>query len=165
MARRRLAATVLSLVVMASACSGGSGDDGAGRSGTDRSGGDEAEAEAPSTTLDDSPFCQSVRALVALGDDAGDPNPDAVLAQSEEMRGLLDEIAASSPADAPLEVAALLGDFRTIADAVTASGGDVDAAYATLQAEQPVLWARLAEPTAHDEGFRYFAERCGTPLP
>jgi hypothetical protein len=165
MARRRLAVAALSVLAVASACSGGSSGDEARSSGSDGSAGDEAQAEVTSTTLDDSPFCQDVRALVALGDDPGDPTPDAVLAQSQAMRGLLDEISASSPPDAPDAVAALLSDFRTIADAVTASGGDVDAAYAALEAEQPELWARLAEPTAHDDGFRYFADHCGTPLP
>jgi hypothetical protein len=156
----RLAAAAVGLLLVAAACSDGSSEGAAPRSSPE----DEAPAST-TTTLDDSPFCQSVRALVALGDDAADPTPEAVVSQSQEMQGLLDEVAAAAPGDAPPDVPALLADFRAIADAVVASGGDVDAAYAALQAGQPELWDRLAQPTAHEDGFRFFADRCGTPMP
>jgi len=161
--RRRLFVACLAVLLALAACSGDGADEGAG---TTEPGGEASEGPTTTTTLDEGPFCTNVRALVDLGEDeTAEPTPEAVVAQSEELLTVIGEITANVPSDSPPAVEALLDDFRVIAEAVGAAGGDVEAAYATLEAEQPELWARLAEPTAHDEGFAYFNERCGTPLP
>jgi len=146
-------------LVLASACSSSVEPDDA--TGTTTAG----EAPASSAPVDTSPFCENVRALVELDAGADEPTPEAVVAQAGEMVTVLDEITINVPPDAPPEVEGLLDDFRAIAEAVGAAGGDLDAAYASIEAGQPELWARLSDPAAHDTAFRFFADRCGTPLP
>jgi hypothetical protein len=153
----------LTLGITVAGCSSRSDTDGAAARPTSPT---VETSEAPSTSLDTGPFCTNVRALEGLGEDQGDAaTPDVVLAQAEETIGVLDEITATVPTDAPPDVEVLLDDFRAIVEAIVAAGGDSDAAYASLQADQPELWARLSDPAAHDGAFAFFAARCGTPLP
>ena len=58
------------------------------------------------------------------------------------------------PDGAPADVESLFDDYRAIAVAIGGAGGDIDAAYAALQEDQPELVARLFNATAHLRGLR-----------
>lgn len=108
------------------------------------------------------PFCTSIQALQGLGDGGATTGaPEQVLAQNEAMLDLLDEAAASVPAGAPADVESLFDDYRAIAVAIGGAGGDIDAAYAALQEQQPEVAARLYNESAHLVAFEYFANNCG----
>ena len=116
------------------------------------------------TTVDRTPFCENLRALEALGgtESGADATPAAVMAQTEQMLDLLDEIQATVPAGAPPAVDGVIDDLRAIAEAIGAAAGDVDAAYAEIESSNPELWTRLQDPSTHRAGFDFFAARCGT---
>jgi hypothetical protein len=156
---RRAALAVL--VVLAALATGCSDDDGASAPE------DAAAGEDTGTTLDQSPFCVTVRELEELGSEPaeGDGSPEEVLEQNADIVDLLESAKGTAPADAPPDVHALFDDYLVLSAAITASGGDTDAAFAALQAEQPDLMSRLSEPDAHGEAFRWFSERCGTAPP
>ena len=156
---RRAALAVL--VVLAALATGCSDDDGASAPE------DAAAGEDTGTTLDQSPFCVTVRELEELGSEPaeGDGSPEEVLEQNADIVFLLEAAKGTAPADAPPDVHALFDDYLVLSAAITASGGDPDAAFTALQAEQPDLMSRLSEPDAHGEAFRWFSERCGTAPP
>lgn len=162
--RRWLVLLAAGSVVVLAACSGGS----------DKGGGDDAGPavtgtgdERTTTTLDQSPFCVTIRAFEDLGSqpDAAASTPDAVLAQNAQMTALLDEATASAPDDAPADVQAMFDDYQALSDAITAAAGDTAAAFATLTTDQPELAARLEQQEVHKEAFTFFADRCGTAPP
>ena len=152
------------MVAALAACgSDGEADGDAGRSG-ERA----ADAEtAPSTTLDPSPFCVTIRSLEALGSEpsATAGTPADVLAQNASVSSLLDEAEASAPDDAPSDVQALFDDYRLVSEAIVAASGDTDAAYTALTRDHPELLERLTQAGAHADAFAFFAERCGTARP
>ena len=163
--RRSVAAALLGLVALVAA---GCGDDDGGDGG-------EASPEdgaAPSddetgTTLDQSPFCVTVRDLEALGSEPadGDGSPEEVLEQNDEIVDLIEAARSSAPDDVPPDVHALFEDYLLLSAAITTAEGDTEAAFSALQAEQPDLMTRLSAPDAHGEAFRWFSERCGTAPP
>jgi len=119
--------------------------------------------EGPVGTVNPSPFCTTIQSLQGLGaGGATNGAPEQVLAQNEAMLDLLDEAAASVPEGAPADVESLFDDYRAIAVAIGGAGGDIDAAYAAIQANQPDLAGRLFNETAHLPAFEYFANHCGT---
>jgi hypothetical protein len=151
------------------ACGGDGGDDpaAAGQPDSDQGAGTSllsTTTSGPSTALDQSTFCTSIRGIQGLGGDAGGAVPEQVLAQNEEMLGLLDEAQASVPEGAPSDVASLIDDYRKIGEAIGAAGGDVNAAYAAIQGSDPNLAARLVDASAHLAAFQFFADRCGVTL-
>jgi hypothetical protein len=155
---RAALAVLLALAALATGCSD---DDGA--SSADGA----AAGEDTGTTLDQSPFCVTVRDLEQLGSAPaeGDGSPEEVLEQNAAIVELLESAKGTAPADAPPDVHALFDDYLVLSAAITASEGDPDAAFAALQAEQPDLMTRLSAPDAHGEAFRWFSERCGTAPP
>ena len=156
--RRGALAVLLAVAALATGCSDG---DGAG------SPDDAAIDDDTGTTLDPSPFCVTVRELEELGSEPaeGDGTPEEVLEQNAAIVELLEAAKGTAPADAPPDVHALFDDYLLLSAAITTSGGDTDAAFAALQAEQPDLMSRLGAPDAHGEAFRWFSERCGTAPP
>lgn len=155
---RRLLVAALLLGSCSSSGGAPAGSDSTADAGTATSG--------PTTTLDESPFCLNVRALQDLGGDSPtDSSPAAVLEQSDTMLAILDELAVTVPAGSPPDIEALIDDFRAINEAIARTGGVVDEAYAGIQRDQPELYQRISEPNSHLVAFRFFAERCGTPLP
>lgn len=146
--------------LVGAACSGG-GDDGAGP--TSSSTVDRTDAgPSTTTTIEEGPFCDSVRALAALDSTSpADGSPQEVLAQNEQMLDLIDEAAAAAPTDAPPDVQALFDDFHAIGEAIATAGGDVEQAYATLAEADPELTDRLTDPGAHMDAVGFFAVRCG----
>jgi ABC-type glycerol-3-phosphate transport system substrate-binding protein len=155
---RRIA--LLVLVALLAACGG---DD----DGDDAASGEEADAGETGTTLDESPFCVTIRALEQMGSEPaqGSGTPEEVLSQNDEIIAHLEDAQASTPADAPPDVPALFDDYLALSAAITTAAGDTDAAFAALQAQQPELVTRLSAPDAHNEAFRWFSERCGTAPP
>jgi hypothetical protein len=151
------------LAVVALAACGSDSDTGRPGPG-ERAADDEA---APSTTLDASPFCVTIRSLEALGSEpsATGGSVAEVLAQNASVSSLLDEAEASAPDDAPSDVQALFDDYRLVSEAILAAAGDTDAAYGTLTRDQPELLERLTQAGAHADAFAFFAERCGTAPP
>jgi hypothetical protein len=158
---RSVAAALVALVALVAA---GCSDDGNG--GSPDEGAAPAD-EAPGTTVDQSPFCVTIRELEALGSEPaeGGGSPEEVLEQNDEVVALLEAARSSAPADAPPDVHALFEDYVLLSSAITTAGGDTEAAFAALQAEQPDLMTRLSGPDAHAEAFRWFSERCGTAPP
>ncbi len=128
----------------------------------------ESESTTSSTKpLDDSPFCRSIRALEALSaeEDTSGGTPEEVLAQTEEVLGLVEDATASAPADAPTEVQLLFDDYQVLSAAIVTAKGDLDAAFGTLAVDEPELMARLGQPDAHRAALAFFSERCGTAAP
>jgi hypothetical protein len=160
--RRLLCAAALGLSALAVGC--GTGDDAADDSAPID---DEAVSEdggEPGVELDQSTFCVTIRQLEAMGraPDGGDGSPEAALAQTAEMRALLDEAAATAPDDAPPDVQALLDDYGLLTAAIEGAGGDTAAAFEALSTGEPELMARLTLPAAgHADAFSFFADRCG----
>jgi hypothetical protein len=166
--RIRRAATAVGVLVLlgAAECGSSAGEDAApGPSTTTTTalaGGPTGERPSTETTEGDGSFCASIQGIQALsGTDAQGATPEQVLVQNEQLLDLLDAAAASVPDGAPADVEALVDDYRSIAEAIGAAGGDVDAAYAAIQAERPELAARLFNETAHLPAFDYFASQCG----
>lgn len=128
---------------------------------------EDAGATSSTKPLDDSPFCRAIRALEALSaeEDTSGGTPEDVLAQTDEVLGLVEDATASAPADAPAEVQALFDDYQMLSAAIVAANGDLDAAFTTLSVDEPELMARLSQPDAHRTALAFFAERCGTAAP
>ncbi len=121
------------------------------------------DGEAPLDSVPEGPFCESIAAIQGLGaGEAAGGTPEQVLAQNEAMLDLLDEASASVPAGAPADVESLFDDYRTIAVAIGGAGGDVEAAYAAIQRDEPQLATRLFAESAHLPAFEFFANHCGT---
>lgn len=162
---RRLVLALALLSVVTGGCGNdGDGGDAATTTTVRSTGGSSSSTSTTSTTLDRSAFCENLRALEGLGGAEGqrDGDPAEVVAQAEQMLDLLDEIQTNVPDDAPAVVASVIDDLRAIADAVGAAAGDVDAAYAAIQSNDPALWSRLQDPSTHRAAFDFFAARCGT---
>lgn len=161
---RRFVAASLLLVSALVALGGCGGDDGGG---ADAAGASDGGADDTEPALDQSPFCVTIRSLEDMGNepDSGDGTPEEVLAQNDEIIRLLEDATATAPDDAPADVQSLFDDYMVLSQAITTSGGDTDAAFAALQADEPELMARLAQPDAHTEAFTFFSERCGTAAP
>jgi len=161
--RRSLRAVVAGLAVTALAACGSDGEGDADRSG-ERAGDEEA---APSTTLDPSPFCVTIRSLEALGAEpaAGGGSPEEVLAQNASVASLLDEATASAPDDAPADVQALFDDYRVVSEAIVAASGDTEAASAALARDHSDVLQRLSGTAAHEDAFAFFVDRCGIAPP
>ena len=152
------------------ACGGGGGDDAAAETTIDPT---EASTTTsvevgfpgeggPVGTINPSPFCTTIQSLQGLGAGGATTGaPEQVLAQNEAMLDLLDEAAASVPEGAPADVESLFDDYRAIAVAIGGAGGNIDAAYAAIQEDQPELAARLFNATAHLPAFEFFARHCG----
>ncbi len=158
--RRLFAAAAVALIagVGGTAC-GGQGD--SPSAATQPGGQDVVTGDTLPETSPDAPFCTSIGAIQGLG--AGQPaaaTREKVLAQNEQLLDLLDEASAVVPDGAPADVEALFDDYRTIAQAIGAAGGNVDAAYQTLQETDPAVAARLFKATAHLPAFEFFARRC-----
>jgi hypothetical protein len=116
----------------------------------------------PPASVDQGPFCTSVQGIQNLGAGGSETGaPEEVLAQNEAMLDLLDEATATVPAGAPADVESLFDDYARIAEAIGEAAGDIDAAYAAIQEQEPELAARLFNPTAHLPAFEYFSNHCG----
>lgn len=115
-------------------------------------------------TGDGSAFCD---AMLAVGRIGGDPEatPDQVLADNQVLATLLDEAQASTPADAPSDLDALIDDYRTASQAIVAAGGDVEAAFVALQRDAPDVVARLGSSSSHVEAYDFLVARCGMVAP
>jgi hypothetical protein len=175
--RRAASGTRLLLVAMLAvaglgACGGGGGDDATAETtlGPDETTTTTTTApagglpgdEGPVGTIAEGPFCASIASLQGLGaGGATTAAPEQVLAQNEAMLDLLDEAAATVPDGAPADVESLFDDYRAIAVAIGGAGGDVDAAYAAIQRDDPELAGRLFNETSHLPAFEYFANHCG----
>jgi hypothetical protein len=166
--RPALALVVLAIAAAAAvgACGGGGADGEVAPTTTTAAGPEVTSGDASTTTQATvgGPFCTSVQAIRDLGGDAAAATPADVLAQNEQLLDLLDEASASVPDGAPADVEGLFDDYRTIAQAIGAAAGDVDAAYASIQASDPALAARLFNPTAHLPAFEFFEGACGVSL-
>jgi hypothetical protein len=118
--------------------------------------------EGEGALLDTGPFCTSIKGIQDLGAGGAETGaPDQVIAQNEAMLDLLDEATATVPEGAPADVESLFDDYQQIARAIGAAAGDIDAAYAAIERDQPEVAARLFNPTAHLPAFDYFANHCG----
>jgi hypothetical protein len=111
-----------------------------------------------------STFCTSMLRIGGL-DPGAEADPAAVVALAQELLDLLGEAQATTPEDAPPAIDHLIDDFRAVALAVGTNGGDVEAAYATLQVEDPEAFARFTESGARDEAYEFLAVHCGTEPP
>lgn len=167
-----LAALVAVAVVSVAGCGGATqdaGDPTTTTTATDGAGlvtGDSSTTTTSGEPVDRGPFCTSIQAIQNLGSrSAGTATPEEVLAQNEQLLDLIDEATATVPDGAPADVERLFDDYRAIAQAISQANGDIDAAYAALQRDEPELTARLVNPTAHLPAFEFFADRCGIPLP
>jgi hypothetical protein len=165
--RRPILAALLALAVAAAAgCSGG--DDDAATAATDGVGDVDSEgAETTAAAVDGSPFCVAIRSLEALGAEpaSGAGTPEDVLAENAQVTTLVEEATANAPEDAPADVQSLFDDYQLLSAAIEAAGGDTEAAFTALSAEQPALVDRLSQADAHTEAFTFFADRCGTAAP
>jgi hypothetical protein len=172
-ARRRPLALLAVVAVALAACGGTGGDGGEAApttvttsvtssstpSPTGGLPGDGGSAPGPGAA---GPFCSSIAGIQGLGaDEAAGATPEQVLAQNEAMLDLLDEASANVPEGAPADVESLFDDYRTIAVAIGSAGGNVEAAYAAIEQDEPDLAARLFNPTAHLPAFEFFANHCG----
>jgi hypothetical protein len=131
------------------------------------SGGDDSRAVETTTTTeavvpvgDGSAFCD---AMIAVGQVSPQgETPAEVLAATNALAAQLDEAEASLPEDSPVDLAALLDDYRVAVTAINAAGGDITKAYAALPAD---VVARLGSATSHEKGYDYLVERCGIAAP
>jgi hypothetical protein len=165
---RSRAALVLLAIASVGACGGGDdeGTDDTVADASDIVAGDTSSSTTTTTgpvgTITPGPFCASIASLQGLGTGGATAGgPEEVLAQNEAMLDLLDEATATVPDGAPADVEALFDDYRAIAVAIGGAGGDIDAAYATIQEQQPELAARLFNETAHLPAFEFFVNHCG----
>lgn len=160
--RRALLVSVLAIAAAGAGCSGG--DDGSGAASNDGTGGEGTDTTA---VVEGSPFCVAIRSLEALGTEpsSGAGTPEEVLAENAQITTLVEEATANAPEDAPADVQALFDDYQLLSAAIEAAGGDTDAAFTALSAEQPALLERLSQADAHLEAFTFFADRCGTAAP
>ncbi|MEQ1786414.1 MAG: hypothetical protein ABL966_05130, partial [Acidimicrobiales bacterium] len=122
------------------------------------------DATTPSFVGDGSAFCDAMLGVGQIGSSA-DAAPAEVLADNEELLALLDDAQANTPTDAPPDFDALLDDYRAASQAIAVAGGDVEAAFATLEQESPEVFARLSSSTSHEAGFTFLVERCGITTP
>jgi len=167
----RIVALVVTAVVLAGSagCGSGGGDDTADRAvvttpGGSVDGGDTTVAPAP---IFDTPFCEAARGLDALGREPApaDRSAQEVLAQTERLAGFIEVLAANRPDDAPDAVDALVADYRILSAAIVDAKGDIEAAFAVLDAEEPELTVRLGLPDSYQDAVAFFADRCGTSIP
>ena len=121
----------------------------------------------PVKSIDDTPFCEAARGLEALGREPAPAERSApqVLAQNERLAGFIEVLAANRPQDAPDAVDALVADYRVLSAAIVDANGDIEAAFAVLDAEDPELSIRLGLPDSYHDAVVFFADRCGTALP
>jgi hypothetical protein len=162
--RRALPAALLAIALLATGCSG---DDDEPSAATSADGADEGERTDTTAALDGSPFCVAIRSLEALGAEpsSGAGTPEEVLAENAQVTTLVEEATANAPEDAPADVQALFDDYQLLSAAIEAAGGDTEAAFTALSADQPALMERLSQPNAHLEAFTFFSGRCGTAAP
>lgn len=167
----RIVALVVAAVVLvgAAGCGSGGGDDSTDRAVATTPGG---SVDGDSTTtvpapLYDTPFCEAARGLDALGREPApaDRSAQEVLAQTERLAGFIEVLAATRPGDAPAAVDALVEDYRILSAAIVDAEGDIEAAFAVLDAEDPELSVRLGLPDSYHEAVVFFADRCGTSIP
>ena len=124
----------------------------------------ETTAPTPTFVGDGSAFCDAMLGIGQIDRPPGS-TPEDVLEGNAQLAAIVEEALATVPEDAPADVDALLADYLTATEAIAAAGGDVDAAFATLEVQSPGVVDRLGSSSSHQEGYDFLIDRCGISAP